>query len=212
MGIDRHAEWGHEEQLDREPVRCATDAEVGALPPGALVSLCGGNIWEALGRPGVPAPGGTARIVGIDGITVTMVDWSGVVSTEIAADSVLVRRVRWRGGALRGPVVLVSNSGRYRGRDLLPRAHPNDGLLDVLSLRTMSPRQRMIAWSRSRSGSHLPHGGLVVAREQEFRTAPGGAAYVAFLDGRRFACAECTVVVDPDRWRLALPVPTVGEQ
>lgn len=210
MGIERHGDWGREAELERQPVRCASDGDLAATPGGTIVSLSGGNIWEALGRPGAVQAGAAVRLVGLDGISVSMTTRSGSAISTVAADSVVVRRPLLRGGPFRGPVVIISSSGRTRGRDVLPRAHPNDGLLDVIVVSSLSARQRIIAWSRARHGSHLPHPGLSVSRERTLHVGSGNREMVVSVDGRRFTCVECTVAVDPDRWQLALPVPTVG--
>jgi diacylglycerol kinase family enzyme len=55
-------------------------------------------------------------------------------------------------------VTLIANA-EFRGKwDVAPRAHPGDGLLDVIEMSaTMSRRARFQAWKRVRSGTHLPH-------------------------------------------------------
>ncbi len=61
------------------------------------------------------------------------------------------------------PLVAAMNAswlGQYR---VAPRAHPNDGLLDVVS-GTMPWRQWPEARRRARTGTHLPHPGLSVQR------------------------------------------------
>jgi diacylglycerol kinase family enzyme len=55
-------------------------------------------------------------------------------------------------------VTLIANA-EFRGKwDVAPRAHPGDGLLDVIEMSaTMSSRARLQAWKRVRLGTHLPH-------------------------------------------------------
>jgi len=66
--------------------------------------------------------------------------------------------------------LLISNSGIWRGRDVLPRAHPNDGFVDVLEIdQELSLRQRALAWRRSATGSHLPHPYLRVSRSNDYQ-------------------------------------------
>lgn len=211
MGIERHGDWGQETILARLPVACSSDDELGVVGDGAIVSLSGGNIWETLGRPGAVEAGDAVRLVGLDGLSVSMTTRSGATMSVVAGDSVVIRRPILRGGPFAGPLTIISSSGRLRGRDILPRAHPNDGMLDVLSVSSLSVRQRIIAWSRARHGAHLPHPGVSVSRELSVRWAGSNRNVVVAVDGRRFACRECSVTVLPDRWRLALPVPTVGE-
>ena len=65
--------------------------------------------------------------------------------------------------------LILSNSGILQKRDVLPRAHPNDGFVDVLEIDPkISTRQRIIAWHRSLTGSHLPHPSFRVGRSRDF--------------------------------------------
>ena len=65
--------------------------------------------------------------------------------------------------------LILSNSGILQKRDVLPRAHPNDGFVDVLEIDPeISTRQRIIAWHRSLTGSHLPHPSFSVGRSRDF--------------------------------------------
>lgn len=82
----------------------------------------------------------------------------------ICAGSVLLGRTR-----ICNTLLIVSNSGIVNGRDVFPRAHPNDGLLDVLVIdQEISLRQRLIAWHKSKIGVHLPHPQLHVSRNTQF--------------------------------------------
>jgi hypothetical protein len=66
--------------------------------------------------------------------------------------------------------LILSNSGILRNRDVLPRAHPNDGFMDVLEIDPkITLRQRALAWHRSKTGSHLPHPQLLVSRSIDFQ-------------------------------------------
>ena len=66
--------------------------------------------------------------------------------------------------------LILSNSGILRNRDVLPRAHPNDGFMDVLEIDPkITLRQRALAWHRSKTGSHLPHPQLRVSRSNDFQ-------------------------------------------
>jgi len=65
--------------------------------------------------------------------------------------------------------LFVSNSGIWRNRDLLPRAHPNDGQFDVLEISSkITGRQLAQAWYRAKSGTHLPHPCLTASRQQQY--------------------------------------------
>ena len=94
--------------------------------------------------------------------------------------------------------LILSNSGLLRGRDVLPRAHPNDGFVDVLEVDPkISIRQRAIAWRRSAIGSHLPHPSFRVSRSIDFQWSGSPAHMIA--DGVTYkgvVWLQCTVLAD----------------
>ena len=94
--------------------------------------------------------------------------------------------------------LILSNSGILHGRDVLPRAHPNDGFVDVLEVDPkISTRQRAIAWHRSATGSHLPHPDIRVSRSIDFQWSGSPAQMIA--DGVTYkgvVWLQCTVLAD----------------
>jgi len=83
--------------------------------------------------------------------------------------------------------IVAMNGTHLRAADLGPRAHPNDGLLDITDGRV--PRSQVrAALRRERTGTHVPHPGI-----RELRTA----SYEVFderelpivLDGRLIGAA-----------------------
>lgn len=94
--------------------------------------------------------------------------------------------------------LIISNSGIVRGRDVLPRAHPNDGYVDVLKIdEAMTTRQRLSAWRRAQTGSHLPHPQIRASRSTEFEWSGRASRMVA--DDVTFVGVEwlrCKVLAD----------------
>ena len=94
--------------------------------------------------------------------------------------------------------LILSNSGILRGRDVLPRAHPNDGFVDVLEVDPkITVRQRATAWRRSATGSHLPHPSIRVSRSIDFQWS-GRPSYM-IADGVTYkgvVWLQCTVLAD----------------
>jgi hypothetical protein len=94
--------------------------------------------------------------------------------------------------------LILSNSGILHARDVLPRAHPNDGFVDVLEVDPkISTRQRAIAWHRSATGSHLPHPDIRVSRSIDFQWSGSPAQMIA--DGVTYkgvVWLQCTVLAD----------------
>ena len=110
-----------------------------------------------------------------------------------AAGSVIFERSNFFNAFL-----IVSNSGIVNKRDVFPRAHPNDGFLDVLVIDDeISLRQRLTAWHKSKIGVHLPHPQLHVSRHTEYEWEGHPSRMV--VDGATFHkvdWARFTVVQD----------------
>lgn len=111
----------------------------------------------------------------------------------IAVDSVVVGN-----SLLRGEWLMMTNTGFWRKRRIATRAHPNDGLVDVVAVdRCMSIQQRVLARHRMRWGTHLPHPQLSV---KQIATASwSGPPQVVHIDGvrlRSITAIQVTVVPD----------------
>jgi len=155
--IRRGEDWGWTAPLPEDGVICRTDAEARAVveecrraqTPVPSLGLTGGDVWAALGSP----TGGeerlrspVARTVELD-LGEVLID--GRIDWFVA--HLVARRSWWR-----GPVVAAMNAewlGRWR---VAPRAHPNDGKLDVIE-GDLPLAQRRLARRRLVTGDHLPH-------------------------------------------------------
>jgi hypothetical protein len=73
-------------------------------------------------------------------------------------------------GLFSSRTVVIMNATHRGDQDLGPRAHPNDGLLDVTDGQLL-PGERIRARRRMRTGTHLPHPMLATSRGRsvEFR-------------------------------------------
>ncbi|MAT03984.1 MAG: hypothetical protein CL424_02950 [Acidimicrobiaceae bacterium] len=75
----------------------------------------------------------------------------------------LVRRSWWR-----GRVVACMNVDHLGDWNVAPRAHPNDGRLDIVECSpTMPLRARWAARRRLVAGTHVPHPDIEVGRVRE---------------------------------------------
>jgi len=111
---------------------------------------------------------------------------------------VLARR-RGRLGWWRGPIVAVMNVDHLGGWDVAPRAHPNDGWLDVVEVSAaMSRRARWQAWRRLDTGTHLPHPDIVTRRVRDvsFSFDPSVALWLDGID--RGDVRALRVSLEPD--------------
>ena len=118
---------------------------------------------------------------------------SSTTSRIVVAGSIAIQH-----RTLLSTCLILSNSGLLRSRDVLPRAHPNDGFVDVLEVDPkISIRQRAIAWRRSATGSHLPHPSFRVSRSIDFQWSGSPAHMIA--DGVTYkgvVWLQCTVLAD----------------
>jgi hypothetical protein len=162
MTIRKGQEWGRVGALPPDTHRARTDAELhavvntarraGSTPPP--VALLGGSLMRAVG-----GTGDESRLTG--DVAILPVD---LVRVEIdgrslwAAAHVVAHRSWWRGR------VVAAMNGQFIDRfDVTPRAHPNDGRVDVLTVdETMTLRDRWRARGRLPSGTHVPHPAITV--------------------------------------------------
>jgi diacylglycerol kinase family enzyme len=92
---------------------------------------------------------------------------------------------------------VVMNAQWLGGLNLGPRAHPNDGLLDVYDAR-LGLADVLKVRARARAGAHLPHPGI---KERRVPAAQVGfdRPLTVWLDGMRVGPARgLSVRVDPD--------------
>lgn len=150
------------------------------------VQVVGGDLAACLGAP---AQGSTVRRVPIDVLRVVA---DGV--EHLAVAHVIVRRSWWR-----GPLHAALNVERVGTWDVAPRAHPNDGRLDVVEVAaTMRWRERWEARRRLPTGTHVPHPSITVRRAAEV-TWTFDAPRTLWLDGRSLGGVRSVrVSVQPD--------------
>lgn len=149
------------------------------------------DLGRALGLAPRRAGGGAASVVDVDLIRVG--------EGEVAVSSIVLgtppHRLRWwhRSWPVRIAVdgrdlevertttVVVVNGGWLAGHDVVPRAHPGDGWLDV-QVYSVARGQRREMHRRLRTGSHLPHPGIVTRRARAV-TVELGRARPCTIDG-----------------------------
>lgn len=202
MNISRGEEWGHTAPVPDGVTVLDGDRRVAsALMAGLEVAVTGGDLAATIGCSRAPVSGEAGRRLPVDLVEVEIVR-GGDRSRHVAVAHVMIRRPRLAGGRLWGEVCWIMNSQYFAGLDLVPRGHPNDGRVEVLSVdRSMGRRQRLLAWRRARTGHHLPHPSISIrtCRETVIRL-PG---HVVVVDGRRVGRSDEVVVrVLPDAAHL----------
>ncbi len=167
MTIRRFAQWGR--IIDRPHIvqQCDSDSQVAKFAADCLlrgksiphVHVTHGSLATSLGSSG-KLLSTQVRELPIDLLHVSYRTADGTKHASTAANSVVMRRRVWT-----GEIVVITNSGYWRSFDLAPRAHPNDGVFDVVEISAdMTWRQRFIARRRLPQGTHIPHPSVVVGR------------------------------------------------
>jgi hypothetical protein len=159
MPISPGSKWGEEIVpptairsfgSDRELGTALRDNSLNSQPQGAL-HLVSDDFRSLLGLKELTKRT-TAIKIRIDALAISYTDKHGGTHQDVCIGSLHIGR------PLRGTLNIVTNTGWWRGHDIAPRAHPNDGKLDIVEVaRTMTARQRITAWRRSLVGTHLPH-------------------------------------------------------
>ncbi len=121
----------------------------------------------------------------------------GLVSIDGGAEQPFVAHAIARSRIWTGSGAAIMNAAWFGDLYLGPRAHPNDGLLDI-TVGALPPRQLWAASRRARSGTHLPHPDLEVRRvaawTHDFERPRSGR-----LDGRAVGRGRrLSVRVEPD--------------
>ena len=199
MTVRKGEAWGEAGGLPPGGVIVAGDAEARAVVEAARragdpvppLGLVGGDLCRTLG-----GRGDRARLAGGGGVRVP-VDLGSVLVDgrhHWFVAHLVARRSWWR-----GRVVAAMNAEFLGPWDVAPRAHPGDGLLDVVDAAPgLSLRDRVRARRRLPYGGHLPHPAIAVSRRPAVQIDLDAPTPV-WLDGERVGEARrLSVRLEPD--------------
>jgi len=129
----------------------ASDAAAAALgdhTPLPVIGLLAGDLCRTVG-----GPGSRERLHTDDAVTLPIDVCEAVIDAERRVfDAHVVAHRSWWYGRLWAAL----NAEWLGDWDVAPRAHPGDGLLDVMDV-SLSTRDRVRARRRLPSGTHVPH-------------------------------------------------------
>jgi hypothetical protein len=188
--------WGHPGSLPDDGVVVASDHDAADVigrarregRPYPALGLVGGDLCRTLG-----GPGGGERLRTPDAVTFPVDLGEALVDGRLHFFVAhLVARNRWWTRAF-----VVMNAQWLGGLNVGPRAHPNDGLLDVYDAR-LGLADVLKIRARARAGAHLPHPGIKERRISAVQVA-FDSPLALWLDGVRLGPARSlSVRVDPD--------------
>lgn len=160
MPITPGSPWGTTSPIPERAHDLSSDRELGlflrdnsAQQIHAMSLLMkSGDITRSLGVNRTSKDTVCLRVI-IDALSVSYTDAQGVERSDVCIGSLSIAR-----RFLRGAVSVVTNSGYWRGHEVAPRAHLNDGKLDIFEVSgAMRWGQRRMMWQKTNLGTHLPH-------------------------------------------------------
>ncbi|MBJ7369113.1 MAG: hypothetical protein JHC65_11730 [Ilumatobacteraceae bacterium] len=174
------------------------DLELATSSTDNRLILNGGDIAHSLGDPQAPAIGASCTEVPIDALRLTITLRNGNTITQIASSHVMI------GNWFRNRLICVTNGGFIGLKNVSPRAHPNDGFFDVMSLLpSMGFQQRYRARQKSILGTHTPHPLVETSRARTIEFSPLFRSETLRIDGRRIrSWGSLHIEIVPDYWRL----------
>lgn len=163
MTIEKGKEWGRQIHTPTEHVEVMSDRELidnWILNREQLFVVRGGDLFRSLGAPLCDMSVATKQLLPVDVMRVEISFDDTSSGTFYALSNLQIGS--WRS---RGRFVCVSNCGFVDERNIAPRAHPNDGEVEVMTVSsTIDWKQRFQAWRRTRTGTHLPHPNISMER------------------------------------------------
>jgi hypothetical protein len=198
--IRKGQDWGRPGALPADAVLVRTDAEARRVvttarragrPPPPL-GLLGGDLARALGATGDEERlrSGSAHELSVDLGSVLL---DGTIEWFVA--HLVARRPTWT-----GRFVVAMNTEYLGAWKVAPRAHPNDGRLDLLD-GSLSLDDRLKARRRLPRGEHVPHPGVVTRQTDAVQIELDRPTTVR-LDGERCGrVRRLSIRVEPDALR-----------
>lgn len=174
MPIEKGVEWGSAGQLPPDAPVAETDqvlASLVAVHP--IVGLGDGDLARTLGIRIPYSRSGNKQLLPVDVLRIELDSGETILGAAHAVVGHLVGRA---------PFVAIMNAAFIGVRNIAPRAHPGDGLADVVEM-SMSPGERLKARQRMVTGAHVPHPSIKIRRRSHGAVDLGRQRAVR-VDGR----------------------------
>ena len=202
MTIEKGSDYGLLQPLPEGAPVADSDAELRALivagrdagDSDVTVGVLGGDLCKTLGGSGV-----RSRLHGPDALTVPI---DLVIATIDGVEYPFVSHLV--AGRLFGSgFAVVMNSQWMGNRDLGPRSHPGDGLVDITT-GSLGWRQRRQAISRSATGTHLPHPSLTYRRVRSETLSFDRPLSICIDGDLRLRGRTLSIYVEPDAFHVVV--------
>lgn len=196
--ITRGEQWGIPTTRTHADIVVRGDRDLASRSKELRLIVQTGDIAHSLGDPVSPQVGAECLEVPIDALRVNISMRDGSNVSTLASSHVMI------GHWLHGRLICVSNSGFIGKKNISPRAHPNDGFFDVMSLQpSMGLQQRVLARHKSTLGTHVPHPLVESGRAKGIEYSSASRFESLRVDGRRIpSWTAVQIEIVPDYWRL----------
>jgi len=201
--IEKGRPWGEPGPLPDTGVTVRSDAEARAAVEAALrvgeplpaLGLLGGDLCRTVG-----GTGDESRLFSEEAVRLPLDLGEALLDGRLYR---FVAHLVARGPWWRGRAWLAMNAQWIGSWNVAPKAHPNDGLLDVIDARV--PLGQVLAVrARLPYGTHLPHPAIKLERVRAAQARFERRATV-YLDGERVgAFRDVSVRLEPDALTLVV--------
>jgi len=201
--IEKGADWGERAALPEDGVVVRSDLEARVAVERArranaavpTLGLLGGDLCRTLG-----GSGDEARLRGPEAMTFPCDLGSVLIDGRLHwfVAHLIARRSWWR-----GRVIAAMNAQWLGAWDLGPRAHPNDGLLDIAD-GDLPLGDRLKARTRLATGTHVPHPRIETRRVASLQLDLDPQLDI-YLDGERVGRASrLSIRIEPDAFHVVV--------
>lgn len=204
MTIRKGEQWGSRISTPSRIRHVSSDAEIAQCSSEDFIAVGGGDIYATLGSPAFVSESDQCTLLPMDALQVEILLSDASEKSCTAASCIEV-------GSLISPLksgryICVTNGGIVSGRNFAPRAHPNDGRLDIMQIEeTMSFRDRLTAKKKALTGTHVPHPSISLRQDETFSTKRSGEREKLRIDGVSVAnWIEVSVSIVPDYWQIVV--------
>jgi hypothetical protein len=204
MTIRKGEGWGKRIPLPSSVRQVENDADLSKCSRSDFVSLTNGDIHRALGSPRPVQSEAECTLLPIDALQIRIVSSDGDEQWVTAASCIEIGAFLSLNGRKR--YVCVTNGGIVNGRNVAPRAHPNDGRFDILTIdASMSFRTRLAARKKAVTGTHMPHPQISARQDDSFCAKKLHKGERLSIDGKTVTnWSEVVITILPDYWQVVV--------